>query len=172
MKWLIAAMVAGLAPLLQVAAAPLFPLDGATPDVVLLAAFALAVGFGPRAAMVALPCMVVGLALGGGRSVFLLMLGYVPLLPLGYALESSPVPLNRFARSLVAVLLTGAWARLLLAVGAYADGAAFSLRELTGDVLISGAILDGVLLTLLYAPFRLAGATGRSWTPARTGWFQ
>lgn len=172
MSYLLTAVVVLLAPLLHTSVAPLFPLEGATPDFVLLASLAIAVGVGPRAAMAAIPVMVLGLWLGSGRSVLLLMAGYLPLLPLGFALESSPVPLNRFARSVLAVVATGAWARLLLSMGAFADGATFSLRELTGDVLIPGAILDAMLLVLLYAPFRLAGATGRSWTPTRTGWFQ
>jgi hypothetical protein len=171
-SYLLTAIAVLFAPVVHVAAAPMFPLHGAQPDAVLLALFAISVGFGPRFGMAALAPMALLLSFLSGRDPALLIAGYIPMLPFGYFLEGWRVPLNRFFRSMIAVVACGMWARFILAAGAYGDGATFSLRELTGDVLIPGAILDAVLVALLSLPLRLAGVGGRSFSPARTGWFQ
>ena len=167
------AVVVGLllAALMQVTLAPLFPLDGAVADVVLLALAMLAMTAGPRAAMAALPALCLAASFTSDRSPGLLIIGYLPLLPLATVLEEAALPMNRFLRLLTAVVITGLWARLVLAGGAFAQGADFAPAALIRDILIPGVALDGLLLSLLYLPSRLMGWTPQSLTLRRTGWF-
>lgn len=172
MKYALVVLVVLLAPTLEAAVAPFFPLRGAQPNVALIILFGIAVAGGPRLAMGAIAPLALLVAFQTGRPPALVLAGYLPLLPLGYLIEGGRVPLNAFARAIVAVLATGGWARLMLSLGAFSAGATFSIRELGSDVLISGAILDLVLLSVVYLPLRLTGVSGRSLSPSRTGWYQ
>ena len=86
----------------------------ATTLAVVAAALVMVVAFGgPRAAMVAVPVVALSFAFASNRSAALVLLAYLPLLPLAFVLEEGGLPLNRFAQTLVAGVATGLWARLV-----------------------------------------------------------
>ncbi len=153
----------------QVTVAPLFPVRGATPDFALVTLLALAVFSGPRTVMVALPILSVLLGFSTDRAPGLLLLGYLPLLPLAAYLDRGPLPLNRYAQTLAAGMATGLAARSLLAFGAVAQGADLQVSALLGEVLIPGMLLDAGLITIGYFPFRLVGWSPRQMTLQRGG---
>ncbi len=159
------------AALFQVSVAPLFPISGAIVDVALLTLFALAFTAGPRRAMIAMPFLALLVAFTSNRAPGLLIVAYLPLLPLAYLFEGGHLPLSRYVRILAAVLLAGLWARLVLSTGALLEGAAFQPGALVMDVLLPGLLLDAVFGTLVYVPFRVVGWTNRPLTLQRTtGW--
>ncbi len=156
-----------LAAIAQVTVAPLFPVAGAVPEFVLLGLVLMAAFSSPSPVMVLTPLMAVALAFLSDRSPGLLLVAYLPLLPLGFALEESPVPLNHYLRTLAMIVVTGVWLRTLLALGAMASGAAPAFSLLLSDVLVPGAFLDAALLTVVYIPMRLVGWSGRGMTLQR-----
>ena len=143
--------------LLQVTAAPLFPLSGAIADLGLLFLATVAVFIGPRWAMVCLPILALLMGFLLSHEPAILILSYLPLLPLAAWLSSAGGPLNRFWQTLVAVGATGVWARTLLATGAMATGADADVAGLLNDVLIPGFVLDLALLAIAYAGCRVLG---------------
>ena len=156
--------------LAQVTVAPLFPVSAAVPDYALVVLVILTVFAGPTTVMVALPLMALFLGFASDRSPGLLVMAYLPLLPLALYVEDLRVPLNRYAQMAVAGVATGAWARLLLALGAIAGGADLSFGAIVGQLVIPGLFLDFALLTLVYAPFRLLGWSGRGMSLQRSRW--
>lgn len=144
-----------MAALAQTAVAPLFPLSAAIPDLCLLTLVLVVAFAGPRAAMVAVPAVAIGFAFASNRAPALVLLAYLPLLPLSFYLAESGIPLNRFAQTLIAAAGTGLWARLVLALGAMADGADPQPGILISAVLIPGVMLDLLAVTLTYLPLRL-----------------
>jgi hypothetical protein len=153
----------------EVTVAPLFPIRGASPDFALVTLMALAVFSSPRTVMVALPVLSVMLGFSTDRAPGLLLLGYLPLLPLAAYLNGGPLPLNRYAQVLAAGAATGLWSRGLLAFGSIAQGADLQMSALLGDVLIPGFLLDVGLITIVYFPFRLVGWSPRQMTLQRGG---
>lgn len=145
----------------QVTIAPLFPVSATAFDFVLIALVLVAAFGNPRRAMVAVPVAAVALSFLSGRSAGLLLLAYLPLLPLGLFLEGASVPLNHFARALVATLATGAWARVLLVLGAMVGGAEGNLGIVVREILLPGLFLDFALLSVAYVPMRLIGWSGQ-----------
>ncbi|HMS57432.1 MAG TPA: hypothetical protein PKA49_01155 [Tepidiformaceae bacterium] len=172
MKTVALAMALLLAALAQAAVAPLFPLSAAVPDLCLLALVMVVAFGGPRAAMVAVPVVALGFAFASNRSAALVLLAYLPLLPLAFVLEEGGLPLNRFAQTLVAGVATGLWARLALALGAMADGAAPQPGLLVAAVLVPGVMLDLLMLTMAYLPLRALGVEPRALEIPRSryGW--
>lgn len=160
-----------LAVIAQATVAPLFPLSSATPDFVLATLLVVAVYGGPRRAMIAVPLAALLLSFNSDRSAGLLLLGYLPLLPLAAMLAGANAPLNRFAQSLLAGIATGLWSRIVLSLAAMANGADPQVTMLITAILIPGVILDILLLSAAYLPFRLAGASARSLSLARTGYY-
>ena len=156
--------------LAQVTVAPLFPVSAAVPDYALVMLVILTVFAGPTTVMVALPLTALLLGFASDRSPGLLVMAYLPLLPLALYVEDSRMPLNRYAQMAVAGVATGAWARLLLAFGAIAGGADPSFGAIVGQLVIPGLFLDFALLTLVYAPFRLLGWSGRGMSLQRSRW--
>jgi cell shape-determining protein MreD len=151
----------------QVTVAPLFPIAGAVPDLMLVTILCLAVYSGPRTAMWAIPVAAVLVGFTSDRAPGLLLLAYLPLLPLAFALEEARLPLNRYSQVALVGVATGLWARSLLAFGAVAQDATFSPTVLVRDLLLPGALLDLALLTLVYVPFRLVGWSPRGMTLQR-----
>lgn len=170
MKAVLAALLVVLAALVQVTVAPLFPLRGAVADAGLVTLLALAAAMGPRVALWAVPLFALTLSWVTDRSPGLLLLAYLPLLPLAYFLEGVRLPMGRLSRALAAGAATGLWARGLLAGGAMAQGASFALSQLVTTVLVPGLAFDLVLVAGLYLFLRLAGREPRSLSLARTGW--
>ncbi|MGE5594837.1 MAG: hypothetical protein ACM3S1_02240 [Hyphomicrobiales bacterium] len=149
---------------------PLFPIRGAVPDLMLCVLVATAVYAGPRPAMAAIPAGAILLGFSSDRAPGLLLIGYMPLVPAAFMLEEARLPLNRFLQTLIVGAGTGLWARLMLSCGAFAEGAAFSLSGLLFAVLVPGLILDILLVTFVYLPFRLLGWTARPMTLQRSGY--
>lgn len=170
MKALGVCLLVVLTALAQVSVAPLFPLSAAIPDYALVTLVILTVFAGPATVMLALPLMALSLGFASDRSPGLLLLAYLPLLPLSLYVEEARVPLNRYAQMAVAGVATGAWARTLLALGAIVGGADPAFGALAGQLVIPGVFLDLALLTLVYVPLRLLGWTGRGMSLQRSRW--
>ena len=143
--------------LAQVTVAPLFPVRGALPDFALIALALLAAWAGPTPVMVGLPLLALSLGFVSDRSAALLLLAYIPLLPLASALGQSGLPLNRYVRLVLAGAATGAWARSMLAAGAIAQGADFATGVILRDLLVPGLALDLSLLALTCLSMRAFG---------------
>lgn len=169
MKGLAVAVLLLLATIFQSSVAYLFPVRGAVFDFGLAALIAVCVWAGPRYAMVALPAAAVLISFATDRAPGLLLLGYLPLLPLAFLLEERNAPLNRYAHTLAAGALTGAWARTVLATGPMLEGAGFAGTDLLFLVLVPGLFLDILLVTFAYLPFRLLGWSARPMTLYRSG---
>lgn len=146
----------------QVTVAPLFPLRAAVPDFALLTLIGLAMYRRPATTMLALPILALLLAFSTDRAPGLLLLVYLPLLPLAALIEGADLPLNRYARITIALVVSGLWARTLLALAAIAQGAEPETGALVRQVLLPGMVLDWGLLTVVYVPSRLLG-----WRPQR-----
>ena len=143
--------------LAQVTVAPLFPVAAAIPDVVLVTLIALAFFSGPTPVMIALPLVALVLGFESSRQPGLMLLAYLPLLPIALFFEESNLPLNGLAQFNLAGALTGVWARSVLAFGALTAGAAFDLSTFLFQLLLPGLLLDVVLLTVVFIPIRIMG---------------
>lgn len=160
-----------LAAIAQVTVAPLFPLGGAVPEFVLLGLVLITAFSGPAPVMLLTPLAAVAAGWLSDRSPGLMLIAYLPLLPVGLGLEESPAPLNHFVRTLAMMLVTGIWMRIVMALGAIAGGAEPAIGALVSDVIIPGGFLDLSLLTVVYIPLRLAGLTGQGMTLQRSRYY-
>ncbi|MEO8538707.1 MAG: hypothetical protein ABI577_03130 [bacterium] len=161
MKGIAAVLLVTFAAICQVTVAPLFPISAAVPEFVLLS-LAVVTAFGnPRRGMVCVPVAAIAYGFLSDRAPGLLLLAYLPLLPLSLYLEQATVPLNHFARTMLAVLITGGWARTLLVLGTVVGGATAPVGSVIGQVLIPGLFLDFALLAIVYVPLRLVGWSGQ-----------
>lgn len=168
MKAFAAVIAVVFASIWQVTVAPLFPVSAAVPDFVLLT-LVLVTAFGtPRRGMLCVPIAALAYGFLSDRAPGLLVLAYLPLLPLGLYLEEARIPLNHYARTTLALVLTGGWARALMVLGALVGGADGTLGAVLGQILIPGAFLDLALLTLVYVPLRLVGWSGEGMSLQRT----
>ncbi|MGE0598996.1 MAG: hypothetical protein AB7J35_08890 [Dehalococcoidia bacterium] len=159
------------AAIMQVTVAPLFPVSGVVFDFVLLT-LVLTVAFGsPKRAMVCVPVAALAYGFLSDREPGLLVLAYMPLLPLGLYLEEVNVPLNHYARTALAMGLTGAWARSLLVLGTVVGGAHEPISVILADVIVPGILLDLSLLTVVYVPLRLLGWSGQGMSLSRGGYY-
>jgi cell shape-determining protein MreD len=166
---LLIAVVLLLAAVAQVTVAPLFPVSAAIPNLALMALVLVAAFGGAKAVMVGTPFLALSLAFLSDRSAALLLLAYLPLLPLAAYLDSTRIPMNRYVQTLVAAGAVGAFVRVLLALAAISSGAEASLTVLLVQVLLPGLLLDSALLTLAYIPLRFVGLEPRSLTLQRGG---
>ncbi|MDZ7727100.1 MAG: hypothetical protein U5Q44_02275 [Dehalococcoidia bacterium] len=153
--------------LLQVTAAPFFPIASAQADLLLVTLGMLFVFAGPRRAMIAVPMMAIVLGFLSSRSPALLVLAFLPLPPLAYWLNIAGPPLTRFLQTAMVVLITGAWARGLLGLAAIAQGADAAFGTMIVHIILPGMVLDGLFLSLAYLPARLIGWEPRSTSPLR-----
>jgi len=159
-----------LAALAQVTVASLFPWQAALPDLALLTLLLFAAFGGPVTVMVGLPLLALSLGFASDRAPALILLAYLPLLPMASSLERSALPLNRYATWLLAGVATGAWARVVLALGAIAQGASADLSAVVFRLVLPGLVLDGLLLSLVYLPARALGWEARGPSLQRAGW--
>ena len=155
----------------QVTGAPLFPVAGVTFDFVLLALVVIAAFGSPQRAMLCVPVAALAYGFLSGREPGLLVLCYLPLLPLGFYLEEARVPLNHYARTLGAFMATGVWVRLLLVLGAVVGGADAGPGQVVADVLLPGLFVDFALLSVVYVPLRLLGWSGQGMSLSRGGYY-
>lgn len=142
------------AVLYQATVSPLFPVAGTQGDVLLVTLALFAVYGGPKSAMWAIPLGAVLLAILTGRSPGLLLIGYLPLLPLLVLFEASNLPLGNYARTAAAVVLTGFWSRVVLVAATLIQGGNAGVSLIAIDLLLPGIFLDFALLTLVYVPQR------------------
>jgi hypothetical protein len=168
MKTAILAVLTALAIFAQVTVAPRFPISGAVFNFPLMLLVLIAAFGGPLAAMVTTPIVAILLGFASDRSPGLLLIGYLPLLPLGLLLEQSNLPLTHFFRTLGTGIIGGIWLRGILALAVMAQGAGFTVSVLT-KVIIPGILLDFALLAVVYLLLRLIGLSGRSLTLSRGG---
>lgn len=159
-----------LVSLAQVSVAPLFPVSAAIPDWALVTLVMLAVFAGPNTVMLALPLMAICVGFDSDREPGLLLMAYLPLLPLALFIEESRLPVNRYAQMTLAGVATGIWARTILALGAIAGGAEPAIGTLAFGLLVPGLLVDFVLLTVVYTPFRVFGWSGRGMSLQRSRW--
>jgi cell shape-determining protein MreD len=159
------------AAMLQVTVAPLFPISAAEPEFLLLTLVIISAFGSPRRGMICVPIAAIAYGFLSDRSPGLLVLAYLPLLPLGLYLEEARVPLNHFARTLLALLLTGVWARVLLVLGAVVGGADAPVSVVLGQIVVPGLFLDFALLTVVYVPMRLVGWSGQGMSLQRGGYY-
>lgn len=171
MKESVVGVVLLLVVLLQVTAAPLFPLAGAIPDLALLLLATITVFLGPRWGMVCLPIVALLLGFVTSHEPAVFILAYLPLLPLAAWISGAGLPLTRFMQAIAAGALTGVWARTLLAAGAMASGADIAVGGLISAVLIPGLVLDLALLTFAYAGCRVVGWEPRGASLGAQGYF-
>jgi hypothetical protein len=168
MKTAILVLLGALAIFAQVTVAPRFPISGAIFNFPLIVLVLTAAFAGPTSAMVATPIIAILLGFASDRSPGLLLIGYLPLLPLGVLIEQSRLPLTDFFQTLAAGLITGAWLRGVLAFAVMVQGAGFTVAVLT-KVILPGLLLDFALLAVVYLALRLIGLNGRSLTLSRGG---
>jgi len=171
MKGVAAVFGTVFAAICQVTVAPLFPVANLTFDFVLLALILIAAFGTPQRAMLCVPVAALAYGFLSSREPGLLILCYLPLLPLGLYLEEARVPLNHYARTLGAFVLTGAWVRLLLVLGAVVGGADGSARAVLFDVILPGVFLDFALLSVVYVPLRLLGWSGQGMSLSRGSYY-
>ena len=171
MKAFLAVLLTIFAAMCQVTVAPLFPLWGVTFDFVLLTLVLVAAFGTPQRAMLCLPVAALAYGFLSNREPGLLVLAFLPLLPLGLYLEEARIPLNHYAHTLTAFLLTGAWARLLLVLGAVVGGAEAGPWTILSNVILPGLFLDFALLSVVYVPLRLLGWSGQGMSLSRGGYY-
>jgi hypothetical protein len=121
--------------------------------------------------MVCVPVAALAYGFLSGREPGLLILCYLPLLPIGLYLEEARVPLNHYARTLGALVATGMWVRALLVLGAVVGGADASAGVVLRDVILPGMFLDFALLSVVYVPLRLLGWSGQGMSLQRGGYY-
>lgn len=170
MKPILTLLLIIVTAMVQVTVAPLFPISGAVPDFPLVLLVMLAVFSGPTAAMFAIPVTAIFVGFASDRAPGLLILAYLPLLPLGLAMQEWRIPLNQYMRVAGAGVGTGAWIRGLLALSAVAQGADVAVGPFIFQVLVPGLFLDLALLTIAYVPLRLIGWSGRGMSLQRGGY--
>jgi hypothetical protein len=168
-KALLIALLFFTASLAEVTVAPLFPISAAVPDIPLVTLVVVTAYAGPYAAMLGIPFVAICLGFASDRSPGVLLIAYLPLLPLAALLEESSLPLNRFARTLVTGAATGLWLRLLLAIVAVLQGASLPVVTLIARLLLPGLFLDIALLAVAYLPLRLIGLEGHRMALQRGG---
>ncbi len=157
MKAIAVLAVIVLAATASVTVAPLFPLRGAVPDFALVALVLLAIAAGPRSAMLGLPALAIALSFLSGRSAGLLIVAYLPLLPLARWLEDASPLMPVYFRLALVTVATGLLARITMSLGAFATGADFLPGLLITDILLPGMVLDWAFFTLAYLPPRAVG---------------
>lgn len=161
-------VLGAIAILGQVTVAPGFPIAGAVFSFPLILLVLIAGFGGPTSAMIAIPLVAVALGFVSDRSPALLLLGFLPLLPLGLVVEELRLPLSPFLQTLIVGAATGIWLRAVLAAAVMVQGAGFHAALFT-KVLLPGAVLDVALLALVYAALRLIGLERRSMTLSQGG---
>lgn len=151
----------------QVTVAALFPLRGAAVEFGLLTVIFLGLTSGPRTAMFALPCVALTIGFTSDRAPALLILAYLPALPVAAFVEQARMPVTRYLQLLGVIGLCGLWARATLTIGPVAQGADLPVLALFRDLLIPGMALDFISFTAIYVPIRMMGRGADTFTLER-----
>lgn len=160
MKGLALAALVVAAAVAQVTVAPLFPVRGAVPELVLLTLALIGTFAGPRPAMVLTPVAALAAGFLSDRDAGLLLVAYLPLLPLGAWLEDAPVPLAPGVRTWLTLLGGGVAYRVVLSAAAMLTGAPVLVGGLVWEVVVPGLLVDSLFFLLCYLPLRFVGWTG------------
>jgi hypothetical protein len=163
-RLIVCAVLVVLAGIAQVTVASLFPLRGAVIEFGLLTVLLLALTAGPRAAMLAVPFCALTVGFASDRSPGLLVLAYLPVLPLGLVFEQARVPLPRYLQLCALLVVCGAGARLLLAGSAIFQGADAMPVVIVRDLLAPGFVLDFLAFTAMYVPIHMIGRGAETFT--------
>lgn len=157
MRALFALLLVLMAGVAQVTVASLFPLRGAVVEFGLLTVVLVALVHGPRAAMVTLPFAALAVGFASNRAPALLILAYLPVLPVAAFVEEARFPVARYLQLLGTVAVCGIWARGILTLGPIAQGADLPLLAMLRDLIIPGIVLDFLAFTVIYVPIRMIG---------------
>ncbi len=149
--------------LAQVAVAPLFPLLGAVVELPVVVLLLLAVFAGPYAVMIGLPILVLFLGFSTNVEFEWLVVAYLPLLPCAAWIQRHrAIPQTPYALVLVMVIAAGVWARAVFSAVAVTSGAGLAVGPVVTDILLTGAVLDAAVVTVVYALCRWVGWPVRS----------
>ncbi len=149
--------------LAQVAIAPLFPLLGAVAELPVVVLLLLAVFAGPYAVMIGLPILVLFLGFSTNVEFEWLVVAYLPLLPCAAWIQRHrAIPQTPYALVLVMVVAAGIWARAVFSAVAVASGAGLTVGPVVTDILLTGAVLDAAVVSVVYALCRWVGWPVRS----------
>ena len=148
----------------QVTIGSLFPLRGAVIEFGLLTVIFLALTAGPRAAMFAVPFCALAVGFASDRAPGLLLLAYLPVLPLGLLMEEARLPFARYLQLLTLVVVCGTWARSLMAAAAVLQGADFAIVPFIRELWAPGIVVDAFAFTAMYLPIRMIGRGADTFT--------
>jgi rod shape-determining protein MreD len=155
MKYLFLGPLAMTAALLQVAAAPYFPLAGATANPLLVMLMCWAMIRGPRETMVLIPLTAVFKDLITNDPVGVSMLALLPIVPLA-AIRERHLTQSEFVPTVVVVAIASLCYQLIYMIALTALGEDIPWLDSPLRVLLPGALLDTVIAPLFYIPLRWA----------------
>jgi len=140
--------------LFQVAAAPYFPLMGATANPLLVLLMCWAMVRGPREAMVLIPVTAVFKDLITNDPVGVSVLAMLPIVPLATVRERHPTQ-SEFVPTVVVVAVASVCYHVIYMVVLTSLGEEVPWLQSPTEVLVPAALLDAVLTPLFYLPLRL-----------------
>ena len=153
MRYLILGPLAMTVALLQVAAAPYFPLMGATANPLLVLLMCWAMVRGPREAMVLIPLTAVFKDLITNDPVGVTVLALLPIVPLA-AVRERHLTQSEFVPIVVVVVMASISYHLVYMVVLTSLGEDIPWVQSPLRVLLPAALLDTVLTPLFYLPLR------------------
>ena len=153
MKYVFLGPLAMTVVLLQVAAAPYFPLMGATANPLLVLLMCWAMVRGPREAMVLIPLTAVFKDLITNDPVGVTVLALLPIVPLA-AVRERHLTQSEFVPTVVVVAVASISYHLVYMVALASLGEDIPWAQSPLRVLLPAALLDAVLTPLFYLPLR------------------
>ena len=153
MRYLFLGPLAMTVVLLQVAAAPYFPLMGATANPLLALLMCWAMVRGPREAMVLIPLTAVFKDLITNDPVGITVLALLPIVPLA-AVRERHLTQSEFVPIVVVVAVASLTYHLIYMVALTSLGEDIPWLQSPLRVLLPAALLDAVLTPLFYLPLR------------------
>ena len=154
MRYLFLGPLAMTVVLFQVAAAPYFPLMGATANPLLALLMCWAMVRGPREAMVLIPLTAVFRDLITNDPVGVSILAMLPIVPLAAVRERHPTQ-SEFVPTVVVVAVASLCYHLVYMVVLASLGEDVAWLQSPVEVLLPAALLDAVLTPLVYLPLLL-----------------
>jgi len=153
MRYLFLGPLAMTVVLLQVAAAPYFPLMGATANPLLALLMCWAMVRGPREAMVLIPLTAIFKDLITNDPVGITVLALLPIVPLA-AVRERHLTQSEFVPIVVVVAVASLTYHLIYMVALTSLGEDIPWLQSPLRVLLPAALLDAVLTPLFYLPLR------------------
>ena len=154
MRYLFLGPLAMTVVLFQVAAAPYFPLMGATANPLLALLMCWAMVRGPREAMVLIPLTAVLKDLITNDPVGVSVLAMLPIVPLAAVRERHPTQ-SEFVPTVAVVAVASLCYHLVYMVVLTSLGEDVPWLQSPAEVLLPAALLDAVLTPLFYLPLLL-----------------